>query len=913
MGEQRIEQLIKFWGKAGKEEEKEEEKKAPPYHSVLCHVIDVALVAEALLLSPATRPPGFLESLTGSRCSSPLLKVIRWVAFIVSLHDVGKISPGFQKKRPDLVNQFLPKDHFPYSRQDEPDHGLVTLLTLPNILSCLGQIEDEVAEPLARAVGGHHGSFPAHPSLPDEVGKQPWETARKELVQVLAEVFELAWDEVPFTPETLTGSFLMTLAGLTTVADWIGSDERWFPYTGDQITDMAGLKAYVAERREVAQQAVMALHLGEAPFRSDDIEFASLFAHIPNFAPNQCQQTARSVAGQLTGPSLLIIETPMGSGKTEAALGVADMWMRQRGMRGLYYALPTQATGNQMFKRVKTFLERHPARTGTQTELHLLHGNADFEHAYQELKATAVFGAEENAGITASHWFTARKRGLIAPFAVGTVDQCLLSVLQSRHMFVRLFGLAGKVVVIDEVHAYDTYSSTVLDRLLSWLRALNTSVILLSATLPQKRRTELLRAYGSSCHRVASVTYPCVIGVSANGDTTAEQVRDLPGRAFTLHVLQKARRDWWSTVADHLERDLAGGGCAACIVNTVGDAQALYTYLKNRAGLADTHVLLFHARFPLGQRMEIENQVETWFGKGSRCRPRKAILVATQVIEQSLDVDFDVMVTELAPVDLVLQRGGRLQRHDRDRPERFTEEAVLYCLSPELSDPTPDFGNSAFVYEPYILLKSALALRQVTTVQLPTDVEGLIAKVYGPDDLACPDCLRNTLQAWKHLAEGQERSESYLGKAASIPAPHDNGDECVLRELAHVMDDDELLAPARTRLARPTITFVPLHREQGHLYLAAPDRRTVDLNETPDRAQAQAILRQGVTISHPHWVKYFQSQPVPSGWAKSPLLKHCRVAELEDGSLSQQGLTLSLNPELGVVFSYLSPSGQPAR
>ena len=434
------------------------------------------------------------------------------------------------------------------------------------------------------------------------------------------------------------------------------------------------------------------------------------------------------------GPTLIVIvEAPMGEGKTEAALLIFDA-LAARGATGLYFALPTQATSNQIFGRVERFLRS--TFPGETHGLHLVHGDAGLSDAYGALKDLAfktrsVGGvAGDDQGPIADAWFARSKRALLAPIAVGTVDQALLGVLGVRHGFLRLHALAGKVVVIDEVHAYDTYTSELLDRLLSWLRALGATVVLLSATLPTARREALVRAFGAT--PALPESYPRIT-VAREGPASSRSFATRRDHLPVSIVWQDR-----ATLPARLAEALAGGGCAVWIVNTVRRAQRTYLdlcKLRDRGLLPPgITVDLLHARFPFDARAVRERRAEESFGPGEENRPRAAILIGTQVLEQSLDLDFDLMVTEIAPVDLVLQRAGRLHRHKRKRARpSAVKQPALWIMIPE-GDERPEgpvFGSSAYVYSEAILLRSWIALRECTEVTLPTDIEPLIEAVYG--------------------------------------------------------------------------------------------------------------------------------------------------------------------------------------
>ena len=620
-----------------------------------------------------------------------------WVAFWAGAHDVGKISPAFQAKsdaaRAALTGLGLT---FPPLLDDRP-HGTVSAGVLWDLLAeatAWPAIPRPLARRVAVAVGGHHGVFP-RPSeydLPSSAtGGRAWAEARREVLDLLAHALRLHDFPAARSPADGDHTVFLLLAGLTSVADWIGSASEFFPFAGVGV-DLAAYPAVAAQR---AGRALDALGwtgwAGDVPART----FIDLFPRCS--PPRPLQQEAERQGERLTGPGLVLIESPMGEGKTEAALYLADRWTHAHGQRGVYVALPIQATSNQMFGRVRDFLAgRYPC---DRVNLNLVHGGAVLSEPYQQMLALAAVydragrdGGAEGA-VVAEGWFTPKKRGLLALFAVGTIDQALLSVLQTRHGFVQLFGLAGKTVVLDEVHAYDAYMSTLLERLLAWLSALGASVVLLSATLPRAKRRRLLAAYAGERVTADDCPYPRLLAVSGSRASVVH-IPASPER----HAAVAVRWQQPAGLATELRRALAGGGSAVVIRNTVVAAQE--TYLALRDGLREDgiEVSLFHARFLLGRRLEIEGDVLGCFGPpaDNPRRPRAAVLIATQVVEQSLDLDFDLLVTDVAPIDLVLQRAGRLHRHRGRAARRGWEGPKSGCcdLRPTLRACRPSGATS---------------------------------------------------------------------------------------------------------------------------------------------------------------------------------------------------------------------------
>jgi len=878
--------IYRYWGKADPKYPGE-----PKWHPAILHMLDVAAVARAILEVPGPRRDLVVKTVEDAAQPES------WLDLINALHDLGKIIPGFLAKAPEWAAP-LRREGFPFTLTlDGTDHKPAGFALLADLFRDQGGCP--VASILAQFPAAHHGLFILGRPLSDlrkGCGGAPWTEAREGIVEAVRDLFGVEWAQFPWRDaESLPTVPFIALAGLIAVADWLGSDHHRFPYR-----DATGLKLrdYWQEQQARARQIVAALELHRPPAMPGISRFEGLFSFT---TPNPCQAAALQTVRAIPGPLLLIVETPMGSGKTEAALAVADIILRERGGAGLYYALPTQATANQMFGRVDDFLYRNPGVD--RTELHLIHAHAALQPAYQELRAASVDGGEGD--VVASDWFSGHKRGLLSPFAVGTVDQALMAALRSKHHFVRLFALAGKVVVIDEVHAYDTYTSALLENLLRWLAPLGCTVILLSATLPPSKRQALARAWRPEARFLVPPRYPCIIGLGADGEAQVHGVEGIRQQPYRLEPLRIAKEQRWEAIAERIAAGIEQGGCAACILNTVGEAQALFRRLRRDPALADAVLLLFHARFPLGQRLEIEALLEAHFGKPDKVgdrRPRRAVVVATQVLEQSLDVDFDLMVSDIAPIDLLLQRAGRLHRHDRPRPPGL-EEARLYVLQPDLSVAQPDLKPSERIYAPDLLLKTALLLESGTLeVAEPQDLERLICAVYEEAPSDCPEHLVTLLQDQEFQSRWEGKRLDQEAQKAKLPPEWDA--EAFFEAMSHKaqFDDDDSGTEAMTRLAPPRITLVLLHEVDGRPSLK-PDRIEPVRLEGEERIpldEARTLLLHSVGISDPDWVKFFQAEPVPTPWRRTALLRNCRVALFRDGELVREGRRLRLSEELGL-------------
>ena len=886
-----------LWGKTGED---------GGFHPVICHMLDAAHVAKSLLagaLRPqATEALAFPLGLTSARLPDCM-------AFLCALHDIGKISPGFQKKSATLFAE-IKKQGLSASVADESDHSAVTAIALGKLLTKRG-LCPRLATSIARIAGAHHGFF----SLPDSfgIGDSRWGDAREDTVEQIRDILGLRWAEIAKARGPLPSGWLMFLAGLTSVSDWIASNTAFFPLASRYDID---LRDYAKKSARLADAALKSIGWTALPTSRAHSAFGDLFFDVDQqgrrhpYTPTQAQTECARLARGAAEPFLLLLEAPTGTGKTEAALWAATIAGSQELSSGIYYALPTQATSNQMLGRMTNYLRALYPQDVVQ--LHLLHGLADLNECFQQFRKNALLSpaAEiepssvaqdygEEGSIIAREWFLGRKRGLLSPFAVGTVDQALLAALNTRHMFVRLFGLAGKTVIIDEVHAYDTYMSTILERLIEWLSALGANVILLSATLPKAQRRRLLNAYSGREIAEDLGQYPRIVRVSS-GHVESVSLRVGPADTRELAIAPIPRG--YDQAADLLAEKLQHGGCAAWIRNTVADAQEAYLHIRRDRRFSDAELILFHARFPVEDRLRIEQDVLDKFGKHGH-RPRKAALIATQVIEQSLDLDFDFMISDLAPIDLMLQRAGRLHRHAQTGRPGALKRHEMRWIEPERDDSGGlSFGPSAFVYAPYVLMKTWLLIQEKTKYTLPSEMEALIEAVYGPEQQAesLDTETAELLTGLRRALKSQLESEDYQARSVVIPSP-----QCPDGFLASIQpqgDDAEETAAKMTRLGRERLTLVCAHETAKGLSLYPDGREPLETEQTPSPEQMRRYLQRSVSVQHGRLCAYFKKTPTPASWSKAPRLRHCRIAAFRDGRIRLGNQVLTLDTALGLYL-----------
>jgi CRISPR-associated endonuclease/helicase Cas3 len=476
-----------------------------------------------------------------------------------------------------------------------------------------------------------------------------------------------------------------------------------------------------------------------------------------------------------------------------------------------------------------------------------------------------------------------------------------MGVVRSKHQFVRLFGLAGRTVILDEIHAYDLYTSKLLERFLEWLAVLGSPVIALSATLPLSTRCLLVNAYAQGCGQpqveLPLADYPRITAFT-DGKVQVESFAASEHVTRSLHLHWVNDKEW----VEALQEKLAKGGCAAVICSTVGRSQDVFERLQKY--FAPDELEVFHGRFLFIDRDRIERDCLDRFGKASVNRPHRYVLVATQVIEQSLDVDFDVMISDLAPIDLLLQRSGRLHRHTRDyRPEKL-QSPTLWLVEPTISkEGKVQFAETGIIYNRHILLRSWLTLRNKAYLQLPNDTDALIESVYQLNASIPKDLEPVHQQDWESslidYQEGETSKKITQANAVKLPPALESSYPSDFTRQGEA-DDDNAIAKV-TRLGEPTVTTIFLQQTTQGLVLPGTDQ-VIHLNKPPNLATIRGLLEHSTRIGKKGLVQALMAQSNPSKWT-SALLRNCRYVVLNAEGKTQVGdWELELNPQRGIVI-----------
>lgn len=747
--------LAVFWGKA----RPPAERPLPSRHPLIFHSLDVAAVGEVLI----RRWPGLGRRLASALgLDNDLLAAL--LVRLLALHDLGKFAPNFQAKSPEHWNHAFGEITGVATRYDHASGGYALLGADPGYRVALPEWRG--LSPLAAAVTGHHGTPPRLRQDVRVFGR---------IGRAAAKLFaDLIGELLPVPPTTIesrrAARASFAVAGFAVLCDWIGSNENWFPYQEPARFDsLADYWAYARAQAERAIAKAGVLPARSAPRR----EFREMFQELASraFEPSPMQRWAAE-APLPDGPFLAVLEDETGSGKTEAALVLAHRLLAGGRAEGLYVALPTMATANAMFGRLAKIYKRLFA-VDADPSIALVHSRRDLVEGFRQAtlpggRAGDHYGDRDDdttASAECAAWIADdRRRAFLADIGAGTADQAALAILPTKHQSLRLFGLSSRVLIVDEVHAYDEYVRQLVMGLLEFHAAQGGSAILLSATLPAAARAEFVRAFAKGagadgmddpelCYPRATLwsamdPHSRIVPVEGKAERAREvPVRLLPDRDAAIEAVAEAARS---------------GAAVLYLRNTVGDTHDAHRELAALG--CDPRPILFHSQFALCDRLERESEVLALFGPESKAEDRRGrILVSSQVAEQSLDLDFDLIVTDLAPIDLIIQRAGRLWRHPR---RERTGRPELLVVSPEPVD-DPDAGwykslfpRAAFVYShPGRLWLTARKLKEEGAIRSPRGLRDLVEAVYG-EAAALPPKLD-----WaSSKAEGQEKAAAGFGK-----------------------------------------------------------------------------------------------------------------------------------------------------
>lgn len=865
--------------------------------------------------------PKSVKNLFSRHCCGSEELARKSLIFLAGVHDIGKATPIFQAKpcgrgwngEMESLAWKPMKAGLPIkanlSAERHPTHPIAGQVLVNLYLQERCGWSSERADAWGSIVGAHHGNVPSKERVHEafvasskmgfaaDESDGAWRDVQRELLDHARRMAGMTDGDVSLLGKCVWDAPAESVAsGLLIMADWIASNQDLFPLVPlipgassphEMVADPDGRS--LDDRADRAWQVLdlSPSWVGKCPAVSDEW-FCERFALPQGAVPRPVQRAAMEAAARMTEPSLMVIEAPMGEGKTEAALAAAEVVGSKFGCGGVCVALPTMATTDAMFGRVHRWLDGLAAQP--PSSIFLAHGKSRLNEEYQGIvrssrmhHALSSMGAdlddraaERDERVVVSDWMQGRKKGMLANFVVCTVDQVLMGALDMKHLSLRHLALASKVVVIDECHAYDSYMQQYLKRVLEWLGAWGCPVILLSATLPTSVRDSLVAAYreGRSSQKVrpaatldgaSELVAPCRTGRSRKeraraGRGNSESVAidalyplvtvasesgvgrvECPTSSRGARVNLSVMRDDLDVLVAFLRDELSEGGVTGVVCDTVARAQATYRALS--ASFGSDEVVLTHARFIDLDRMENESSLRALLGPNATRhngkRPERMIVVGTQVLEQSLDIDFDLLVTDLAPIDLLMQRLGRVHRHVRgtdeeDRPIRLRCARCLIRGVKDIAADGPLFASGvARVYDGASLMEALavsglISMGAQSALSLPQDIAKMVRTAYSPlvkermpagwsasYDAAC--CERE-----KTVQQKEERAEAFLLPSASGLV---RDEKSLLNLFARTIEDasasrmNEDVGQRAVRDTQETVEVLLVRRKGGNICL----------------------------------------------------------------------------------------------
>ncbi|EPJ5577240.1 CRISPR-associated helicase Cas3' [Citrobacter farmeri] len=819
---------LRYWGKTNKSRDNECE----PYHLLAYHCLDVAACGLYIIKKNIFNSKHILH-----KCLITDVNAENFIAWLFATHDIGKFARGFQKYAVFPDSSLVPpvSGISALTRHDSLGFYLWEQLVeawcegtnniIPNIdINNRKRFKSALNTWMLMSTG-HHGIPPDTLKNSSALAFDDSDImAARHYLEDLGKLFPF---QLPDTWKIKSGKKTLRhhswiFAGVITLADWMGSDQENFPL----LTSPMPLEAYWPIACERAQRALTGI-----PPLSSHRRYSGphvLFPFIRTLTP--LQQKASELDISAPGPQLIILEDVTGAGKTEAALILTHRLLSAGKGHGLYVGLPTMATANAMYQRLATayhalFVD------DARPSLVLAHGGREMSDSFrQSIWQPSITEAEDyartdgNATGECHAWFAdSRKKALLAEVGVGTLDQLLMAVMPFRHQSLRLLGMQNKILLLDEVHAYDGYMVKLLEGLLCFHAAQGGSAIILSATLPVTLREKLLDAFNEgaefpSLEMNPDAGYPWLSHLSSHG--LAEQaLATRPEVQRTVGISWIYER---KSAVELIYRVVRDGQCICWIRNTVDDALDIYQQLLLEGIIPEEDLLLFHSRFAFVDRIAIEEKTLNWFGKHAQASERNGkVLIATQVVEQSLDLDFDWMISDLAPIDLLIQRAGRLQRHIRDAHGQCKESQPderqsphLYILAPPWQEQAEkgwlgtELQGTGYVYPDHACLwRTQSLLRQYGEMKMPEYARALVDGVY-EQKIPAP----NDLQTISDMAFGKILSQRAV--AAQNLLRHDQGYD---REASDFLWDED--REFSTRLGEESVDiYLAWQDEMGELH-----------------------------------------------------------------------------------------------
>lgn len=797
----------------------------------------------------------------------------RIVVFLAAVHDIGKATSSFINKIHPQAAETTPAEQLRAARLDPAPNDLESNTIFVHSLASYEivrqwliqhEIKPRIANSLAEIVGAHHG-FPVSSGTLErtktilDLYPERWRAVHDEILDAIANVTGIL-TVLPQLRRKIKAADLQVLTGFVILADWIASNQDAFP----MVRTSPELKR--AKDGFASTQLSRPWHPRSIIGEDFTAMFRMAFGWPVEQTPHPIQMVAAQAAMAMTHAGLILIEAPTGNGKTEAALMAAQVLGNTAGAQGAVIGAPTMATADGLFHRVERWAGRQGSGNDTFT-MSLAHSKNFLSKDFNRLRLGDINAISDTSNgsmshIIASQWMSGARRALLATFVVSTVDQIFMLPLRTRYSMLRHLSLSGKVVIIDEVHAYSTYTNGYLHSTLTWLAWYGVPVILLSATLPHGQKVALLKAYqrglrtGHPDEIAVTTQYPSITALDNDGVYECA----VPHSQDELQISVDLIDDDKSTLVNFLAAQTHDGGCILIVANTVDRAQSLFKEISEKF---PGEAILVHSRFTAKERSAKERRLLDALGREATVendkRPHRLFVIGTQVVEQSLDIDADLLVTDIAPMDLLMQRAGRLHRHKEHypgRPEPLLEPRILIRgmrnvdvdSYAESEPPSFDPGARAVYLEKPLLASSLILYRDVLThgFQRPLSLSSLVQKAYDPD-LTVPESWQ---EKWKSAEEAWQEAQACAERRSDTfrlndPVDYDHFDDMFIRVSEPLRGDD---GSAQVRDTDPSIeVLVILVREDSYSPISTPDT-VIPFDRPPNHAETRELLKSSLRL-----------------------------------------------------------------
>lgn len=687
-------------------DKKNSDSKGDAKKTLIDHMIETGAAASCLLNGIYSPLLQRLSKLTKINEKELFQKIV----FICAIHDIGKAHPLFQEQDMEAEGMLeaagLNQLPFEKIRHEKYSEKLLKIL-------CKKDADNTNLNAIGQIVGLHHQKE-NHDETCVDIEKtnnlaKRWREIQRYIYNFIKEAF--LFDDLNVLGEAKDNIFVVQngILGVLITSDWIASSEEVFKEKRS-FRDYADISDFIEDRKRWIY-----LFLSENNLTKSSIPLVSDFNSTFGFNSRPVQKDVEKIVKN-NDIKLMLIESGCGSGKTEAALYAAAVLGSRYGLSGIYMGLPTGVTAAALQDRFEDFLTQKLKITG-KARTKLMTSQSFLLQAHDDNDDTKE----------SPEWTDYSRQRLLYPYAIGTVDQIMSVARLVRFESIRMAGISSKVVIIDEIHAYDMYMMTVIERLLQICGELGIPVIMLSATLPVSTKQRIFTAVTNK-DITTSPEYPMISYVTTNNEfyecVSQSHEEDRSIKCNLLPILNNE-----TEIAKEAIKNIENSGCECIIVNTVSSAIKIYDKVKELTKETDCIVILYHAKMTINARETKNKEILNLFGKDRKNRPQKAIVIGTQVLEQSLDVDFDYMMSAICPIDLLLQRIGRYHRHNDEGTIRETKE-IEPCVQVLIPDVGDNYGGTGHIYEECFLDATTSEIKKKKVFAIPSCIPEVVNSVY---------------------------------------------------------------------------------------------------------------------------------------------------------------------------------------